>query len=428
MKDFFKYCLTLVLILGITIAAYSIGANMAGGKSAYDIAVERGYTGTVDEWLMSLKGSNGKDAPALESLYQSALNNGYEGDIYDFVGDKLDLQGVDDSIFTANKCVSSTVSIYSTFTSKSVMGGAYVGAGSGVLYKVDQTLGDAYVITNFHVVYDIDSAEGVSQDINVYLYGMEYAEYAIQAEYVGGSNDNDIAVLKISGSELIKNSNVTSVDIADNVYLGESAIAIGNPEAEGISVTKGIVSKLDEYISLTSALDSVINLNVIRIDTPINSGNSGGGLYNTQGELIGIVNAKVVASGIEAVGYALPVDNVIPLVDCIIDTATDGVAYKCLLGATLQTIASRSVYDYDNLTVDIVEDVMVASSSNSELKKGDIIVSIELKDELVQVTKISDVKNILFKARKGDSITINIIRDTEPTSIVLKLDETTSIE
>ena len=428
MKDFFKYCLTLVLILGITIAAYSIGANMAGGKSAYDIAVERGYAGTVDEWLMSLKGSNGKDAPALESLYQSALNNGYEGDIYDFVGDKLDLQGVDDSIFTANKCVSSTVSIYSTFTSKSVMGGAYVGAGSGVLYKVDQALGDAYVITNFHVVYDNDSAEGVSQDINVYLYGMEYAEYAIQAEYVGGSNDNDIAVLKISGSELIKNSNVTSVDIADNVYLGESAIAIGNPEAEGISVTKGIVSKLDEYISLTSALDSVINLNVIRIDTPINSGNSGGGLYNTQGELIGIVNAKVVASGIEAVGYALPVDNVIPLVDCIIDTATDGVAYKCLLGATLQTVASRSVYDYDNLTVDIVEDVMVASSSNSELKKGDIIVSIKLKDELVQVTKISDVKNILFKARKGDSITINIIRDTEPTSIVLKLDETTSIE
>lgn len=428
MKDFFKYCLTLVLILGITIAAYSIGANMAGGKSAYDIAVERGYTGTVDEWLLSLKGSNGKDAPALESLYQSALNNGYEGDIYDFVEDKLDLQGVDDSVFTANKCVSSTVSIYSTFTSKSVMGGAYVGAGSGVLYKVDQTLGDAYVITNFHVVYDNDSAEGVSQDINVYLYGMEYSEYAIQAEYVGGSNDNDIAVLKISGSDLIKNSNVTSVDIADNVYLGESAIAIGNPEAEGISVTKGIVSKLDEYISLTSALDSVINLNVIRIDTPINSGNSGGGLYNTQGELIGIVNAKVVASGVEAVGYALPVDNVIPLVDCIIDTATDGVAYKCLLGATLQTVASRSVYDYDNLTVDIVEDVMVASSSNSELKKGDIIVSIELKDELVQVTKISDVKNILFKARKGDSITINVIRDTEPTSIVLKLDETTSIE
>ncbi len=428
MKDFFKYCLTLVLILGITIAAYSIGANMAGGKSAYDIAVERGYTGTVDEWLMSLKGSNGKDAPALESLYQSALNNGYEGDIYDFVEDKLDLQGVDDSVFTANKCVSSTVSIYSTFTSKSVMGGAYVGAGSGVLYKVDQTLGDAYVITNFHVVYDNDSAEGVSQDINVYLYGMEYSEYAIQADYVGGSNDNDIAVLKISGSDLIKNSNVTSVDIADNVYLGESAIAIGNPEAEGISVTKGIVSKLDEYISLTSALDSVINLNVIRIDTPINSGNSGGGLYNTQGELIGIVNAKVVASGVEAVGYALPVDNVIPLVDCIIDTATDGVAYKCLLGATLQIVASRSVYDYDNLTVDIVEDVMVASSSNSELKKGDIIVSIELKDELVQVTKISDVKNILLKARKGDSITINIIRDTEPTSIVLKLDETTSIE
>ena len=427
MKEFFKYCITLVLILGITIAAYSIGANMAGGKSAYELAVEQGYEGTVDEWLTSLKGSNGKDAPVIESLYQTAINNGYKGDIYDFVNEKLDIQSVDDAVFTANKCVLSTVSVYATFNNTSLVGGSFVGAGSGVLYRLDSDAGDAYVITNYHVIYNNASREGISQDINVFLYGMEYNEYAIPATYIGGSNDNDIAVLKISKNNILKNANVIGVDIAQDIQLGETAIAIGNPEAEGISVTRGIVSRLSEYIEITSANTSTINLNVMRIDTPVNNGNSGGGLYNANGELIGIVNAKIIASGIESVGYALSVENVIPLVDCIIDTAKDGVAYKCTLGIGVQSTKSKTVYDYDALTVDIIEEVVVTESTNDKIYKQDIIYAIELNGEYIEVNSIQDVKNSLFKAREGDIITLNIIRDTQPITVIVQLNNVTKI-
>ncbi len=424
MRDFLKYTFTLVLILGITIIAYSIGANMASGKSAYDIAVEQGYSGSVDDWLTSLRGANGKDAPNIQALYDSAVEDGYTGDIYDFAKDTLDLERRDSSVFASNKAVFSAVSVYCTFAGNSLINGEYSGAGSGVIYSIDKEKGDAYILTNYHVVYESNS--GLAVDIKAYLYGAEYSEYGMQATFVGGANDSDVAVLKISGSDVIKQSNAVAVKVADNVILGETAIAIGNPEAEGISVTKGVVSVLNENINIKSAKGSTVNLPVMRIDTAINSGNSGGGLFNDKSELIGLVNAKVVASGIEGVGYALPADLVSSLADCIIDTAVKGVANKCVLGVSLKVVSSKAVLDLNNLSAEIVQEIMVASG-NGRLLEGDVIKYLTLNEKTINPNNMFDIQSFLYKARKGDTITIGALRNNNLVLVDIILNDVTQV-
>ncbi len=168
--------------------------------------------------------------------------------------------------------------------------------GSGVIYNLDKDLGSAYIITNYHVVYmkGSDTANDVSDEIYVYLYGQEYPEYAISAEFIGGSMNYDIAVLKVTNSDVLRKSKAAAAEFADSneTSILDTAIAIGNPEALGISATVGAVNVDSEYITMTS-LDETgyISLRVLRIDTAVNGGNSGGGLYNAAGKIIGIVNA-----------------------------------------------------------------------------------------------------------------------------------------
>ena len=133
----------------------------------------------------------------------------------------------------------------------------YSSAGSGVIYQMDTSEGDAFIITNYHVVYDASSntENGISEDISVYLYGSEIEEKAMKATYVGGSLYYDIAVLRVEDSEILKTSNACAVDVADSdkVAVGDSAIAIGNAQGLGISSTSGIVSVDSEYITMTAA-------------------------------------------------------------------------------------------------------------------------------------------------------------------------------
>lgn len=152
----------------------------------------------------------------------------------------------------------------------------YSASGSGVIYKIDKALGDAFIITNYHVVYDAssNSNNGISEDIKVYIYGSEIEENAIEATYVGGSLYYDIAVLRIEDSEILKNSSVRAVEISDsdNVTVGDNAIAIGNAQGYGISASFGIVSVDSEYITMTAADGKTsVSFRVMRIDTAVNS-------------------------------------------------------------------------------------------------------------------------------------------------------------
>ena len=298
--------------------------------------------------------------------------------------------------------------------------------GSGVIYKLDKTKGDALIITNFHVVYNGKTGYqvGISEEISVYLYGNEYKEGAISAEFVGGSLTYDIAVLRVSASEILMKSSATAATLgdSDNTYPGQDAIAIGNSEGKGISVTKGIISVISESLSLTGADDSTeVTLRVMRMDTPVNHGNSGGGLYNANGDLIGIVSAKHIAEDVEGMGYAIPSNLAVALADNIIDNCLDKQnksVLKPLLGITVSTTASYSYYDTESATVKIRETVVIVSTTETSLFVGkllenDELVSISINGEKHTITRQYHILDALLTARKGDTVTLEFKRGDE---------------
>ena len=257
----------------------------------------------------------------------------------------------------------------------------------------------------------------MSTDIDVFLYGREDEKYAISAEYVGGSAYYDIAVL-YAKDQAFTSPTVSAVSVADGeVSVGQTAIAVGNPQGYGISASLGIVSVDSEYIALS---ESKISTRVIRVDTAVNAGNSGGGLYNGHGELIGIVNAKIVDESVENIGYAIPTSVAISVADNIIDNCFNKTARtvkRALLGVNLDTADATTVITDDG-KVEIRETVTVTSVDNKGiahgvLKKGDILLSVSLGEETKEITRTHHVIDFMLKARVGDTVTVKLIRAGE---------------
>ena len=307
-------------------------------------------------------------------------------------------------------------------------------AGSGVIFKMDKNSGDAYVITNYHVVYDVNSKteNGISNDISLFLYGQENEDYKIPATYVGGSMLYDIAILKVSGSRILAESNATVVTFADSdqVSVLDKAIAVGNPEALGISATLGYVNVDSEYIRM-NALDGsgVMDLRVMRIDTAVNSGNSGGGLFNSNGELIGIVNAKLASS--EGMSYALP-SNFVKYVAENILYYCDGTeyenVYRCYLGITVTQNKMYTVYDQETGKVHKREQVAVADISSGglaegSLKVGDIINYMIIDGVKYETFRMYSVTDPMLNARVGSKVIINVTRGTEVLDVEITITE-----
>ena len=290
--------------------------------------------------------------------------------------------------------------------------------GSGVFYYVDREAGDAYIITNYHVVSQSDGS--IASSINVYLYGMELSTYAIPATFLGGSRDYDIAVLKIENNEVIRNSYATAVSFADSeqVRLFDTAYAVGNPEGEGFSVTKGIISVDSESLEVTVQDGSIIELRVMRYDTPINLGNSGGGLYNDQGGLIGIVCAKKVGSDIDNIAYAIPSNLALSLVKNIIDHC-DGAGMtkvnRPLLGVTITSFVIGLDINEETGEITRVEKVEVytiveGGPSAGIMQVGDVINSITIDGVTTEVTRTYHVPEAMLNARVGSTVVINVTR------------------
>ena len=233
----------------------------------------------------------------------------------------------------------------------------------------------------------------------------------------------DIAVLRVSTQDLLaNNADARAVDIADGYSVADTAIAIGNPEGEGFSVTKGIVSVESEDLTMQGAdEESIITFRVMRIDAAVNGGNSGGGLFNSNGELIGIVNAKGVYSSdntpLDNYAYALPVDNVTKVADNIIsnyinnnNTATGVV--KLDLGLTITSQNSKATYTSGKLV--ITDDAViteVSASYTSDFQVGDIIKSIQINDTTYEITRYFQFDDLLLTVREGDNVIIKLNRD-----------------
>ncbi len=326
------------------------------------------------------------------------------------------------------KGLMSAVSIESHFVSRSsgffpsfgIIGGSgnnYYSCGSGVIYRL---VGDeALIITNHHVVYDSGSnaPDGISDDIDIYLYGKEDDKYAIKAEYVGGSAYYDLAVLYAKSDEF-KSGTVCAAQFSDSeVSVGETAIAVGNPQGYGISATVGIVSVNSEHISVAN--DGTLT-RVVRMDTAVNAGNSGGGLFDDHGRLIGIVNAKIVDEEVENIAYAIPSAVVEAFVYNIIRNClnTDETALRrVMMGVTLVSGGKTTEIGGDG-NMNIVETVAIGlveegSIADGILYKGDIILEVSIGDRSVKITRTHHLVDFMLYAGEGDTVTMKIKRDGE---------------
>ena len=340
--------------------------------------------------------------------------------------DKITTSDIQEAI---NSAVLSVVSIYAESSTGNGLNSVY-SAGSGVIYQLDKDAGDAYVITNYHVVYDEDytSSNHIADKIMLELYGYEgtyistnafggksfvYGSQAIECEYVGGSLQYDLAILKIENSDILKNSDAKAATFCEQpAHLGQTAIAIGNPLGYGISATTGIVSVESEYIQYSDFYDVVIRC--LRTDAPINGGNSGGGLFDEKGRLIGIVNAG--SDDAQNVGDAIPSALVKNVVDNILyqyENYGNTHLYVFNFGAEVTSQNNQSVYDEETKLVYIKEDVIVTSASHAAaeiLKEGDKIVSITLNDTNLEFSRTFEFEEFLLTIRPNDSFQITVVR------------------
>ena len=348
-----------------------------------------------------------------------------------------DSQSAADGLSSAQRALLSTVIVRAThdvYSGYSVR--SDVVNGSGVIYTLDRAAGDAIIVTNYHVVYHQNSllADRISDSIKIYLYGMESEAYAIDAKYIGGSMTEDIAVLRISGSDVIKNSCAVSAIIGDSAALSptDGVLVVGNPEGNGISATEGIVSVSDETISMTAADGrTLINIRVIRLDAGVNQGNSGGGLYGEDGKLIGIVNAKKTGSEIDNIGWALPINRVRNLVDNILahcDGESERTPKKAVVGITIYASAMGVNVDAESGDVIRYEIVSVQEKTETcaikdEIMEGDRILYTIVDGVRLDADRVHKVTDHLLRARVGSTLVIGVEREGEAFEITLTLTE-----
>ena len=389
--------LLLVTVMSLTLMSGCEIKQGYDGKSAYELACEAGFSGTQEEWLASLQGQAGKDG--LDGVQEQNTV------IVDGASDALGTMR-----YAAAVGMRSAVSVICRST-----------AGAGVIYRLDKETGDAYILTNHHVVYD--EQYGISPEIRICLYGREYADYAMDASYVGGSMYYDIALLRVEGGSYLKEAFAAAVTLADpyGTVVGQTALAIGNADAAGLSVTSGVVSVLSEYITMTGVDGSTaVQYRVMRVDTAVNPGNSGGGLFNGRGELIGIVNAKSTVKDTDNIGYAIPVSLAVAVAENILETC-DGAqvttVQRAYLGATV--LAENHSVRYDGETgllvlyeENTVQEVTADSASDGYLQAGDRILSVRVDDrDTLDVTQQYHLLDELLYARAGSTVELTIERN-----------------
>ncbi len=399
MKKITKLTLAIVLLIALTVSLS--GCLWIGGLKNSDYM-------TKDEVEALIAGQLGSDV-TIDNVnnYDISIENNGNG-----------------NLTAAAKAVLSSVRViakhkrYSNYTGGTT---GYSAEGAGTIYKLDKTTGTAYIITNFHVVYDSSSntSNRISADINLRLYGMEDEKYNIPATYVGGSMTLDLAVLKVTNSSILAKSSAMAASVADSddVSILDTAIAVGNPASGGLSATVGCINVDGEYITMTAADGTTaISLRLFRIDTAVNSGNSGGGLYNDVGELIGVVNAKLSSSTIDSIGYAIPsnvarfaADNIIKYCD---GTTLEN-PYKYFIGINMERAEYYTEYDTNTGKVHKLERVIISSVTPGSVSDGlfavgDTIKKITIDGEEYEIDRMYQVIDCMYSVYEDSTLVITV--------------------
>lgn len=264
---------------------------------------------------------------------------------------------------------------------------------------------DGYILTNYHV---ISYAAQYDYDITV----MTYDGTSYTAKIVGVDSTNDIAVLKIDADGL------TPVEFgdSDNMSVGDTVYAVGNPLGElQFSMTTGHISALDRTITTD---ESNVPINMFQIDAAVNSGNSGGPVYSSAGQVIGIVTAKYSSSGVEGLGFAIPINDAVNIATELMESGV--VTNKVQLGISTQTVPAQVAQYYNMVEGACVLSVNEGScAEKAGLQINDIITAVGSKT----VTSSDALKAALRGYAPGDTTELTIYRAGKTTTITVTLDE-----
>ena len=276
------------------------------------------------------------------------------------------------------------------------------GAGSGVIIS-----SDGYILTCAHVV------DGAST-ITVTIGDKDYT-----ATLVGEDTTSDIAVIKIDADGLTP----ATVGNSDSLKVGQSVMAVGNPLGElGGTVTGGMISALNRSVTIQGS-SSVNTMSLIQMDASVSPGNSGGGLFNMNGELVGIVNAKSSSSDAEGLGFAIPINDAIKVAQELLENGYVtgrpylGITYLAVTDA--QTAAQLGVNAYG---VYVVEVVKGGPAEKAGLQAGDRIVSVDG----TEIASKDDLGTLMQKHAAGDTLSITIAREGQMQTVNVTLGEKTA--
>lgn len=275
------------------------------------------------------------------------------------------------------------------------------GAGSGVIISKD-----GYIVTNHHV---IDGANKIT------VRTKENQEF--QGTLIGSDKKTDLAVIKIEANNL----NSAILGSSKDLKVGDLAIAIGNPLGQlGGTVTEGIISALDREITIGGQA-----MTLLQTDTAINHGNSGGGLFNDRGELIGIVNAKSSGTSVEGLGFAIPIDRAKVVIESLIQHGY--VTGRPQLGASMINISdegSAFKAGVNKLGVYVTKVLEGSAADEAGLTVRDLILKVDDKE----IKESSEIVRIIDEKKVGDEIKLLVERNGKQETLIAKLKEAPTLE
>ena len=318
------------------------------------------------------------------------------------------------AVFAANKILPSIVGIEVTYTatSNSFFGfgmpstSTATATGSGIIISED-----GYIVTNNHVVdtsssssysyYDLSDATSVK----VKLYG---SDETYDAEIVGKDSQTDLAVLKIDKTDL------TAAEFADSdqAVVGEFVMAVGSPLGLDTTVTTGIISAVNREVESDGT-----KYVCIQTDAAINSGNSGGALVNSDGKVIGINTLKLSGSGVEGIGFAIPINSTLDVISQLKDHNKVLRPYIGISGIDLDDSTAKRYNLVLGVYVKTVQDFSPAEKAG--LLSGDVIIKADGKD-IKTMDELNEIKN---SHQIGDTITLKINRSGQEKDITVTLEE-----
>lgn len=450
-KFFASILIAITLLLSVLCGCFMPERSIVSIEKTQSIGLVDYYTITyTDGTTSTFTVTNGKDGEdssnfTVDQVYEFYKQSNPEITKEEFVEQFLTIENggtSQDNLTALSSLFRSGMIIYTIFNESAESTKESNFTGSGVLYRIESDY--SYILTNYHMVYNSKSiAENkLCTKAFAYMYGSEYApvrttteelvlasddNFGLTCEYVGGSAECDVAVLKVPTYELTSRyPHAKAVEINQSYEVGQTVYALGNPGGLGLSLTKGIVSVDVEVVTLDVAGKK--NFYLLRTDADLDHGSSGGGLFNAQGQLIALCNAG--SESVFSINYAIPAETVVPCAEGILYynglNSTVNNTYRMRLGVTVYEKNCRYVYDDETGKGIIKADITVSASTESSpnpiegyaaytmgLQADDIIKTITINGTNHGIDRMIDMTNVLMQVREGDSVTVTVKRGSE---------------